>query len=275
MGENLSRLLDMNQLDAPLQNELARLRAWELGIELDPDSDLSPAEQLDRYLGTDDDAWVQSCESTCDADALEEEEKRAENELDELLRRLHDHYRNNQEHLGQTDYDINAAQGKRPVDMQVFQRLFRQTAAALHPDREQDDVRRREKHSLMSQLLKARKERDLVTLVLLHERYATADSALSSEDQEALEGVLVDYLADQRQRFEAIIRQSPLHHVVYIQFYNQQPATFTRRIDMHVRRITEKRQSLIDFITEVKTLKGLKEVLAARVRARRHSSICF
>ena len=46
----------------------------------------------------------------------------------------------------------------------------------------------------MSQLLKARKERDLITIVKLHEQHTSVESALSGDDEQALEEVLVDYL---------------------------------------------------------------------------------
>jgi hypothetical protein len=47
-------------------------------------------------------------------------------------------------------------------------RLFRQLAKVLHPDREQDEVIKAEKHLLMSQCLEARQKKDIHTLLQLY-----------------------------------------------------------------------------------------------------------
>ena len=47
-------------------------------------------------------------------------------------------------------------------------RLFRQLAKVLHPDREQDEVLKAEKHLLMSQCLEARQNKDIDTLLKLY-----------------------------------------------------------------------------------------------------------
>ncbi len=47
-------------------------------------------------------------------------------------------------------------------------RLFRQLARVLHPDREQDETLKSEKHELMSQCLQARQDKDINTLLTLY-----------------------------------------------------------------------------------------------------------
>ena len=275
MEQNLSELMVMGLLDEPLQNKIALLRASQLGVEIDLESNLSPAEQLDRYFGVEDDDYGQDDSGThgTTADLFDDDmddthqdeldDDSAEEELlEELLRKLHAEFEEFE--------NESAAQPTRPsnpLSDELFKRLFRQTAAVLHPDKEPDAQRRQEKHELMSQLLKARKERDLITIVKLHEEHSSADSVLSMEDEQALEEVLVDYLNQQQERMEDIVEQSPMHRMAYSEFYSPKPETVTRKINAHLRKIDERRKTMEKFVIEVKTLKRLKEVLSDRYDA--------
>jgi len=280
MEQNLSELMMMGLLDEPLQNKMAILRASQMGFEIDPDSELSPAEQLDQYFSAEDDQYGpddlissdgmpngelfddedfdDAMQVECDDDSAEEEA------LEELLRKLRAEFEEDEE----GDENINSSeQALTPITNELLKRLFRQTAAVLHPDKEPEAHRRKEKHELMSQLLKARKERDLITIVKLHEEHSTADSAFSLEDEQALEEVLVDYLNQQRSRMEEIVEQSPMHMMAYNEFYSQKPATVTRKINAHLKNINVRHEAMRHFMTEVKTLKRLKEVLSERYAA--------
>jgi hypothetical protein len=61
------------------------------------------------------------------------------------------------------DEKIRKSQKSLSVD-----RLFRQLAKVLHPDREQDETIKAEKHLLMSQCLEARQKKDIDTLLQLY-----------------------------------------------------------------------------------------------------------
>jgi len=119
----------------------------------------------------------------------------------------------------------------------------------------------------MSELLKARKEFDLITMVRLHKEYANADSELSVDDQKELEQVLLEYMAQQKQRLYEITHQTPFHQLAYQDFYSKNAATVTRKINAHIKKIDRQRLDLIDFVENVKTLKKLKELLEKRYDA--------
>lgn len=273
IDDNLAELVAMGLLDEPLQNKLAALRAAEMEIKIDPDSELSASEQLEQYFEEDARRFRERLEQA-DGDTTEnedlfgsdedgfdfEDDEEEEALLAELLQRLRD------ENEEQSHSEISDSRGPadKSISDAVFKRLFRQTATALHPDKESDEGRRQQKHHLMSKLLKARKDHDLITILRLHEEYAQAESDLSSDDQQELEQVLVQYLSQQQNRLEEIIRQSPMHHMAYCQFYDNKPATVTRRINAHVNKVDKKRLGLLDFMDQVNTLKRLKEVLAER-----------
>lgn len=66
-------------------------------------------------------------------------------------------------------------------------KIYRQIARVVHPDREQDPLKKEEKHRLMQQLVNARNEGDVVTLVKMYgELVPDGDISL---DNEALEHV--------------------------------------------------------------------------------------
>ncbi len=275
IDDNLAELSAMGLIDEALQNKLAALKAAELGIQIDPDSEMSAVDQLEKHLEEDAAEFRQQMENEDDElfgseaemfgdddDSSPDEDDLDEDDLAELLRRLNAEF--GDEHPFESPGQHSAA---KPVDDAVFKRLFRQTAAALHPDKESDEGRRQEKHELMSQLLKARKDYDLITLLRLHEEHAKAASGLDANDEQALEQILVEYLNQQQQRMEEIVHQSPVHHLAFTRFYHKKPATVTRLIKTHVLKIEQRRESLSAFIKQVKTLKTLKQVLTERYDA--------
>ncbi|EAS9163879.1 J domain-containing protein [Salmonella enterica subsp. salamae] len=73
-------------------------------------------------------------------------------------------------------------------------KIYRQIARVVHPDREQDPLKKEEKHRLMQQLVKARKEGDVVTLVTMYGEFVPDGDILL--DSEALEHV--DHLLSMR-----------------------------------------------------------------------------
>lgn len=66
-------------------------------------------------------------------------------------------------------------------------RLFRQLAKVLHPDREQDEKLKAEKHLLMSQFLEARQNKDIDTLLELYcEHVGELPEGLTDDSHEEL-----------------------------------------------------------------------------------------
>lgn len=288
IDEHLAQLMDMGQLDEALQNRLAQRHAQELGIELDETSDVSAVDQLRQklYQETDDeleelrasmfgesdedesDDWFDHDEDGEGDTPSSDSDYAADEELAELLRQLHEEFGgydgSGQDRYDETQHATLKRKNKPGFDDAVFKRLFRQTAAALHPDKETDQDMQREKHELMSQLLQARKERDLITILRLHEEYSSAETNLSAEDEQQLEEVLVDYLAQQQERTQDIVLRSQMHEFVFHEFYHKSPATVNRRIKAHIKKIDTRRVGLETFVQQVKTLKSLKELLEDR-----------
>ncbi|ECT1023549.1 hypothetical protein DPO11_26930 [Salmonella enterica] len=70
-------------------------------------------------------------------------------------------------------------------------KIYRQIARVVHPDREQCPQKKEEKYRLMQQLVKARKEGDVVTLVKMYGEFVSdGDISLDSEEQEHVDHLL-------------------------------------------------------------------------------------
>lgn len=257
MDELLDTLLDAGCMDNALRDRLARHHARVLELSLDAQSPLSDWCQLSRYLEE-----REACE-----DRFRQEFLRATESCPEQPETHH------QEHGSdwQEDFEPSPRQHQSSaraegdatgyLDDAVFKRLFRQTAAALHPDKETDEGKQRDKHVLMTKLLQARKEHDLLTLMQLHERYAENRSALSQADERQLEGVLLQHLLVLQKQKEALAEKSFLHYMAYHQFHDKDSRVVDARFADHLAFYAQRQASLAAFLDEVKTLKQLQERL--------------
>ena len=70
-------------------------------------------------------------------------------------------------HIGDAAPDVDAKVSELEKRLSI-DRLFRQLARVLHPDLEQDEALKAEKHELMSQCLQARQDKDINTLLTLY-----------------------------------------------------------------------------------------------------------
>ena len=287
--ENLEEIDCMGLVDEDLRNAMANKHAREHDIDLDDNSDLSPAEQLDQYYeaispadaraaeGMQDDPFATDDDDSAFADAMMDELFGNRNAPDGASatpheRAQHDLFEDMFEQFADSQANTASANPKQSIDSTVFKRLFRQTATALHPDKEQDEKRREEKHTLMSTLLDARKNNDLITVLQLHQQFVDADHSLSNADQHDLEAVLLNYLAQQVERKADIINQSPLHAGVYKRFYALSQKSINKKIAQHLQSLQQRSDSYHYFSSEIRTLKALKEVLAERYEQNRYSS---
>ena len=259
IDELLRQLTAMGLVDDSLADRLALRRARVMGIELVQDNELSPADQLERHF--EEDARRFRERSFADVDGHDDEEDDSlagitAEELAELLSHLREDYSDAAESVSKVEPAV--------PDNTVFKRLFRQTAAALHPDKASDNISAEDRHVLMSELLTARKHHDLLTILRLHERYAAAESTLTMTDEKQLEAVLKQYLDEQQNRREDIVMRSPMHSMVFHRFYDEKPSTVNRRVNQYLNELGNKTASMEAFHQEVTTLKRLKELLAER-----------
>lgn len=159
-----------------------------------------------------------------------------------------------------------AAADSRLVDAGWLRRLFRRAAQALHPDRETDPDQRAQKHERMQELLRARKDGDVLAMLGLYAE-ASGDEELAlaeTEMKQACELMEQKLERLQHERTE-ITGQSPLHAWAHHEFYR----ISRKKREQKIRRWEREAQAEARDVTRIaEKLKNL-DVLKAHLGQRR------
>jgi hypothetical protein len=151
----------------------------------------------------------------------------------------------------------------------VFKRLFRSTVALLHPDRENDPDMREEKHGLMTRLLNARKQGDVMTIIQMHQQHVGDENALSKADEIQLVKALkaqVDELRQERVRYSF---ESPFHRMAFEVFYCPSQKKTDLAFKKHIQQLEKTASEAQALSQSIKSIKTLKPHLEQRYDERR------
>lgn len=151
----------------------------------------------------------------------------------------------------------------------VFKRLFRSIAAQLHPDREHDPDKREKKHILMTSLLDARKQGDVMTIVQMYQEHVGDDAAISKMDEKQLVRALKGQIDELRCEQEEYSFESPLHRLAYEKFYSPSPGKTDQAFKHHIQQIEKTASEASLLALDITSLKTLKPHLEQRYNGRR------
>ncbi|MFT5114197.1 MAG: hypothetical protein ACI8P9_003531 [Parasphingorhabdus sp.] len=165
-----------------------------------------------------------------------------------------------------TTYQNNEPTG-RLLTSDVFKRLFRKTAHALHPDRETNEDKRQEKQNLMKTLLEARNNGDLLTVFKLHQQFVGEDAELNASDEKQLAKVLEFRVKTLEAEKQAITSESPQHRMAFDVFYSKSKKARDRKIAKHIRGIEDDRAAVKLLLNSMVNLKTLRAALNNRREA--------
>lgn len=171
------------------------------------------------------------------------------------------------------DFDKNnsvksAERAKPKITNETFQRMFRATAARLHPDREPDPVERNKKQTLMAELLRARKKGDLITVFGMYQQYAGGDGQFSKADEKQLLAALEDQIEELEQEKQECIYQSGLHGMAYKRFYNRSRKKVDQAFSEHLKLTTINKRQSEQMVKQIRSLKTLTPWLELRYEER-------
>lgn len=155
------------------------------------------------------------------------------------------------------------------ISNDVFKRLFRAAAGKLHPDRETDPDKRKQKQTLMAQLLTARKDGDVMTIVEFYQQYVDDDSNLSKADEKQLLDSLKLQISALHEAQEDYSRESPLHHMAFESFYHPSAKKTAQAFKHHIQYMKQLALVAISQSQEIRSLKTLKPYLEERYEDRR------
>lgn len=155
---------------------------------------------------------------------------------------------------------ISVLESKLSVD-----RLFRQLAKALHPDKEQDETLRSQKHVLMSQCLKARKNKDINTLLTLYCQYV---GELPDDLHDDSQGELIAALEEQLKQLQFALRQArfgdPLHTMIVERYSSSDTQLCEKRINDHAASLDSEISAMQRLSRQLNTHEGLLDSLDER-----------
>ncbi len=101
---------------------------------------------------------------------------------------------------------------KQTFDKTIVNKLFRRTAKALHPDHEQNPVRREEKQALMKNLLEARKSGNIAMIFKLYREHVdNATITIDLPELQPMIDLLVQQIEELDQLYQQKSSQSPMH----------------------------------------------------------------
>lgn len=144
-------------------------------------------------------------------------------------------------------------------------KMFRQIASAIHPDREKDTERKAQRNQLMSELARARDEKDIPKIFAMYSEHVGASPLeFIGEDVETV----ITLLKRQADRLRAekanIIHGNPLHGAVYERFYDKSEKRVNAAINQYARDIKKETQAHVHMTGSITNLAHLKIVLEQR-----------
>jgi hypothetical protein len=151
------------------------------------------------------------------------------------------------------------------INEKWIRNLFRRTARALHPDKEQDPVKREHKQALMSELLSARDNQDVMSMMLLYNQHVDdSELALGEDEMHSLCSMLEgqQYQLDD-QRLD-IINQSELHASLHETLHSANKKTRDKKLNQHLVSVQNGIDQEFKMVDYLRNLTRLKEVLEDR-----------
>ena len=143
--------------------------------------------------------------------------------------------------------------------------LFRRAAQALHPDREQDPKQRQARERSMQQLLQARKQGDIMTLLHLYSEHAGGgDLVLAKQEMTSACELLEQQLDELRREQDELIFQDPLRMLVHDLFYSGSRKTREKKIQAWKQDLKAESERTLILVEELRNLKVLKAALEER-----------
>lgn len=262
----MENLDTMGLVDDALRNNLAQLQAKAYGINIDLESELSAIEQLaagideqlieiDTYFEDDDDYAGEEDEEEDFMQWYKEALAQSDMEEETEQSTRQDDHKNGRSHNSQADVEQQQT---------VFKKLFHRVARALHPDKEVNPEKIEAKQALMSQLLEARRQHDLVRVVQLYQEHVDDAVDFGEQELEELEKVLRQFIELESLRQGDIATKSYLHEIAFTEFYSTDVKKTNKAIARKIKQIETHKKEIETFSETVTSLQKLKPYLEKR-----------
>ena len=144
-------------------------------------------------------------------------------------------------------------------------KLFRRIARSVHPDREQDETKKAEKHAIMSDCLQARENEDIAQLLTLYANHVgELPDSWSDESTGELVIALEAQLRELENRSVALQTQDPVLQIILDRYLGYDTHDIDRRIQKHKDKLTDEINRLKDQRASLNTEEGWSKAMQER-----------
>lgn len=145
-------------------------------------------------------------------------------------------------------------------------KLYRQLAKQLHPDREMDSEKKIEKSALMQQLSQAKKDKDVVALLLMAQQYLPDhEMVMDSNMIERLQMALEEKIRYLNMEYQELKNGQDIKSIIWQKFGGGNKASREKGIEQYRAKLKSEVEELLETCHEIKTVKQLQLHLKERV----------
>ncbi|MCL1079693.1 J domain-containing protein [Parashewanella spongiae] len=192
----------------------------------------------------------------------EDNEDNEENDLDEET--FFSESQKQSENMFKGELEVNGA-----LKTSQLNKLYKKLAVVLHPDKEESQDKKDEKHQLMQQLSKAKKEKDIYTLLQLAQQWLPdMELELSKESLNDMIESLNEKVSQLEDEYHRLDEPSSIETMVWYRFGEKTKKASTANLHQHVDDLSERIEQINVECTRFKTVKEMNKVLGERLRPR-------
>lgn len=158
-----------------------------------------------------------------------------------------------------------ADQNPETTSFKIFDKLYKQLAQRIHPDRATDDKDRAKRHELMLELSQARKLKDVYALLKIAQDIgATTDVSLAEDQINQLLKSLKKKLATLREDKRELKCQSTTDGMIYSAFHSRTNREMNLKFTQHQKALQCEISELTALTNRLSSIKNLKALLDER-----------
>ena len=179
-----------------------------------------------------------------------------------------DFFQNDFDDWLETEQAAQDAEISRLIKATSINKLFRKIARALHPDLEQDEDKKLEKHDKMARLLEAREQKDIAYILQLYtDTFGQLPDDFPQKDFTKLTKVINVKIEQAKQDKDDILYSTPFHGLYHEWFSATTKQKEALNIQSFIKGVKQDRQMYEDQANDITSIAKLKAYLETRMRS--------
>lgn len=186
-----------------------------------------------------------------------------------------DFFNEHQQHLKQ-ECELEQSGLEKLFKSSQINKMYKRLAFLLHPDKEQDQTKKAEKHQLMHQLTDARIRKDAFVILKLYQQYVPdAEFSFNDDTLEAMEKLLQNKVNALNHDHTQLKQSNDLPALVWRKFSARSKKATQQNFEQHISALEEDYHDSIAITKKFKTVKALSTHLSHRIREKEMSFFNF